>query len=372
MHREDATQGAHHELIGSEVSLYTGKVRAYLRYKDLRFEETLATREVYKNVIVPRTGVRFIPVLVTGDDIAIQDSTEILEELERRFPEPAIHPATPRQRLAALFLELYGDEWLVIPAMHYRWSFEENRSFAIREFGRTSAPDRAPAEQQAIGERLSAPFAGALPHLGITADTIPAIERSYLGFLAEFEKHLEQHPYLLGTRPSIGDFGLVGPLYAHLYRDPYSGRLLHEVAPRVHDWVERMVQPVPRQGDFLAGDEVPVTLAPLLARMFREQVPVLLDEMRELATWSAVNPEGPLPRSIGAIRFELEGVAGTRSATPYPQWMWQRCVDFYRSVERGRRAALDAWLRSIPGAADAVATPIPVRVQRCQNRLVRV
>ena len=33
---------AKHQLIGAEVSLYTGKVRAYLRHKSIEFDEVLA------------------------------------------------------------------------------------------------------------------------------------------------------------------------------------------------------------------------------------------------------------------------------------------------------------------------------------------
>ena len=60
--------GPGHQLLGTEVSLYTDKARAYLRFKQIPFEEVLSTRFVYKDVIVPRTGVRFIPVLITDDD----------------------------------------------------------------------------------------------------------------------------------------------------------------------------------------------------------------------------------------------------------------------------------------------------------------
>ena len=60
-----------HKLIGAEVSLYTGKVRAYLRYKGIAFEEVAARAEVYRDVIIPRTGVRFIPVLISDDDAGV-------------------------------------------------------------------------------------------------------------------------------------------------------------------------------------------------------------------------------------------------------------------------------------------------------------
>ncbi len=71
-----------HQLIGAPVSLYTGKARAYLRYKRIPFDEVLSTREVYRSVIVPRTGVRYIPVLITDDDVELKDTTEIIDQLE--------------------------------------------------------------------------------------------------------------------------------------------------------------------------------------------------------------------------------------------------------------------------------------------------
>jgi hypothetical protein len=80
-----------------------------------------------------------------------------------------VYPTTPLQRLVALLLEVYGDEWLVIAAMHYRWSFPENREFAHHEFGKVSEPEATPEQQRALGEQLSKPFAGALPPLGVTA-----------------------------------------------------------------------------------------------------------------------------------------------------------------------------------------------------------
>ena len=358
------------ELIGSEVSLYTGKVRAYLRYKRIPFRETLATTEVYRQVILPRTGVRFIPILITDDDVAIQDSTEIIDALEQRHPEPAVYPTTPAQRLVALLLEVYGDEWLVVPAMHYRWSYPENRRFAVQEFGRTASPQSSVPEQVALGEKLSGPFAGALPFLGITDETAPAIEQSYLAFLADFDRHLAQHDFLLGSRPSIGDFGLVGPLYAHLYRDPYSGDLMREHAPRVHSWVTRMIEPAPDAGRFVEDDVVPDTLLPILVRMFREQVPVILDTMRQLEAWIEAHPDERIPRSIGEAPFQVEGTPGRCSASPYRQWMWQRALDHYQRLSERERSALSSWLDVLPGARAALDAPAKVRVERRAHRLV--
>lgn len=357
-----------HQLIGAEISYYTGKVRAYLRYKGIDFEEIPATREVYRDVILPRTGVRFIPVLIADDDVAVQDSTAIIELLESRYPQPTIL-AGAVQQLVALLLEVYGDEWLIIPAMHYRWNLRENREFAIGEFGRLSAPNAKPAEQLSIGEKLSRPFAGALPTLGVTQSMVSAIEASYLAFLQEFSTHLHRHPFLLGERPSMGDFSLFGPLYAHLYRDPASGRLMQEQAPFVAAWVERMNQPDPPGGEFLGDDQIPASLLPLLRRMFAEQGPVLLSTIYQMELWAKGRIERSVPRAIGTHDYRLGETVGHRSVIPFNLWRWQKVHDHYHSLAPSDRERADAVLREC-GGMTLMQAPIRQRVLRLNNRLV--
>lgn len=358
-----------HQLIGAEVSYYTGKVRAYLRYKGIPFDEVAATGAVYRDVIVPRTGVRFIPVLITDDDVAVQDSTAIIDHLEQRHPLPAVRPDGAVQQLVALLFEVYGDDWLLLPAMHYRWNVPENRAFAIEEFGRLSVPEASPEEQRAIGEKLAGPFAGALPALGIDAVTAPAIEQSYCEFLAEFDRHLLRHPFLLGGRPSVGDFALFGPLYAHLYRDPASGRLMRALAPRVADWVERMGAPTSTTSRFLPDDAVPATLEPLLARMFREFGPVLASTIARLEAYAHDTSQGPLPRAIGRHAFEVAGARGERAVYPFNVWRWQRAYDQHRALDAAARSRADALLERV-GGRELVQTPLTRRLARVDNRLV--
>ena len=358
-----------HKLIGAEVSLYSGKVRAYLRYKGIAFEEVAASAEVYRDVIIPRTGVRFIPVLLSDDDFAIQDSTAIIDFLEARHPDAQVYPAGALQRLVALVLETYADEWLVVPAMHYRWNVPENRAFAIAEFGRLSAPALPPEQQRALGEQLAGPFAGALPPLGVTEQTVPAIEASYLAFLADFDRHLASQPFLLGTRPSLADFGFFGPLYAHLYRDPASGRLMRAHAPRVSAWVERMLAPAVRSGDFLPDDLVPDTLEPLLARAFSELGPVLASTMRALAAFVPRPGRTELPRRIGSHAFRIGDALGERSIYPFNLWRWQRVPDAYRQLTPADRARADA-LFARAGAGELLRAPVEPRLARRDNQLV--
>lgn len=357
-----------HQLIGAECSYYTGKVRAYLRWKGLPFDELPATAQRYRELIRPRTGVDYIPVLLTPEGDAVQDSTAIIDLLEQRLPGPSVYPQGPTQRLVALLFEIYADEWLVLPAMHYRWSFPENREFLFREFGGTLYPEAPAEEQRARGERASARFSGSLPLLGITPATIPAIETWTTDLFKQLCQHLARHPFLLGTRPSIGDFGLLGPLYAHLYRDPYPGRLMLEKAPRIARWVERMNAPIAQSGEFLPDDEVPETLFPIVRRMLQEHVPVMRDTARLLAEWVAAHPGAPIPRVIGAHEVTIGGVRTQRAVFPYTVWMFQRAIDYYASLSGRDRCRVETALRQL-GTPEALAGPLPLRVSRPGNHL---
>jgi glutathione S-transferase len=337
-----------YRVYGAKISYYTGKVRAYLRWKGLAYEEILATADVYRDVIVPRVGFAVIPVVVTSADKTLQDSTEIIEELETQHPQPAIVPSGAAQQLIAQLLELYGDEWLVIPAMHYRW--HHNRDWAIKAFGELNAPEASAEEQIAIGTRRAGPFAKAAVLLGAEPHMHAAIEASYEGLLSELDDHFGHHRHVLGSRPSIADFGLFGPLYAHQYRDPYSGEHMRRLAPNVVRWIERMLDPVPGEaGEFLADDAIPDTLLPVLRRMMSEQLPVLADSSALLRTWLAAHAGEGVPRSIGMHGYALDGTRGQRIIRPYSLWMLQRARDTYRGIPTSQRERVDELLRSVGG-----------------------
>ncbi|MFU8877053.1 MAG: glutathione S-transferase family protein, partial [Wenzhouxiangellaceae bacterium] len=313
----------------------------------------------------------FIPVLHTPEDEVLQDTTAIIDTLEPRFPERGVYPDGPCQRLAALLLELYGDEWLLIPAMHYRWNFPEaNQPFIFQEFGDMAFPWLPKFMRRMLGRRIGSRFRGFVPRLGITEETIPAIEESFTGLLAELQAHFSRHDYLLGGRPSIGDFGMIGPFYAHLYRDPYPGALIREQAPAVGAWIERMLSAEPATGQFLPEDRIPETLWPVLERMVREQLPVLIDTEWALANWHREHPESTqVPRVLGEHRFMLGEAAGRRVVLPHSLWRWQRPRDHFQSLtDDARRSAVEFAGRL--GLRLALSARPRIRLARRDNRFV--
>ena len=356
-------------LYGADHSLYTGKARAYMRFKDLDWREVTATKEIYKTIILPKIGAPIVPVLETSEGHYVQDTTDIIDFLEARHPAVSVYPDSPVQKLVALLLELYGDEWLVIPAMHYRWSvLDQQRDFILSEFGRMSAPDASHEEQVAIGEKTSRMFSGSVPALGITAETIPAIETVYLELLGQLNVHFGQYDFLLGSRPSIGDFGLIGPLYAHLGRDPVPRALMQERAPNVYAWVERMNNPVPLAGEFLSDDEIPATLIPVLETLCRDQFPDVLDVIRNNRAWLEKHPGESIPRVLGMHSFNTGAASGERYIHSYAQWMFQRAYAHYHSLSGAELAAADKLLNTV-GGYQAMNTEIEHWVARKAGQL---
>lgn len=356
-----------HILYAAPLSLYSGKARAYLDWKGVEYHEVLATSDVYQSVIIPNIGRPVIPVVKTAAGDIIQDTTAIIDHFEATADGPSVYPETPRQNLAALLLECFGDEWLVIPAMHYRWNYNED--WVYGEFGTVAAPDAEPDAQYEAGKAHGAQFRGFVPMLGINEATIPAIEASYKALLADLEAHFAQHPFLLGTRPSIGDLGLIGPLYAHLYRDPASGEIMERLAPRVAAWVRRMVDvEEPQSGEFLPDDAIPATLLPILSRMMREQIPHLANVSTMLGEWASANGDREPPRALGMADFSIEGVQGQRLSLPFSLWMLQRPLDCLASLEDEDRKACEDLIQNADGDA-LLNFSMPVRLAFTEHRL---
>tara|TARA_R110000787_G_scaffold170459_1_gene283158 strand:- start:1214 stop:2335 length:1122 start_codon:yes stop_codon:yes gene_type:complete len=355
-------------LYGSEVSLFSGKARAYLRWRGADFEERLATRDVYQNVIMPKVGWPVIPVVEMAGGEVVQDTTDIIETIEAVTSDgPRAIPSGPVQQVVSRLFDLYADEWLVIPAMHYRWNYNEDWIYG--EFGRTSAPDVPAPEQYAIGKKNGERFKGAVPMLGVSEETIPGVEAAYEAFLKDMTEHLRHHAYLLGGRPSLGDFALNGPLYAHLLRDPESGRIMERLAPAVADYVRRVQAGEAGDGDLLADDAVPATLEPILSRQMTEQMPALVKTAALFGEWAGSASAGAdVPRGLGKITFEMGGFEGDCAARTFPLWRLQAVTDAIDAMDADARARLETLLDRV-GGSPLMEFRLPARLVRRDCRL---
>ena len=313
---------------GHDVSYFSGKVRPAFPQKSLWYREVLPDiRE-----IIRRTGLNYFPVVFTPDGEIWQDTSDILDQLEQRHPEPALYPSSPVQRVVAYLVELYGDEIGLLPAMHYRWSFEESVKKVVVDF---STPTGTPGR----GAKFAAKMSGTLPGIGVTEDTIPAIEAHTRALLDALSAHFDEHRFLLGDAMSLADCGLMGPMYGHLFRDAVPERLLYSSAFNVCAWIERMNRPPMDQSGWLAADAIADSLKGVL-RVMADGVPFLTATLAEVDRWASENAEtgGEPPGVVGFSTAPYRDAEIQIAARPYSVWMAQRATDAYRALPKGDQA----------------------------------
>jgi glutathione S-transferase len=339
-----------YRLFSVEHSIFSAKVRSYLRFKhdqgDLGegFQDILATPELINGLLTKRSGSPSLPQMAAPDRSWIQDSSEIIDYCEAAHTKTSVVPQTPKQRLAVYLVELLADEWLVVPACWERWFYSKpaqrpnHRAFNEQQWGSFLAPGRNGAARRSAGAQffdkafgindtdkdLKGPYAG-LIQLGCNQDTQEAWQACLDRLLSLLETHLQSHDYLLGGCPSLADFSLLGPIYVHFFRDPVPGFDLRTQYPLVAEWVERTNaenclnarryghkyygldangeleerQVLSDGGAWLEADEVPETLEPILAMFFDEMWPYLktsIDALKIHLSSDGHSPGDELPR----------------------------------------------------------------------------
>jgi len=225
---------------GSHISYFTGKLEAYLRYKEIPYERVaMSTR--YWNRVVPRaTGVAQMPAVELPDGRWMTDTTPIVAWFEAERPEPRVIPADPLQAFASRLVEDYADEWMWRPAMHYRWSHRADAMLLSDRIVSELLPDvpvPSGLKRWAIRRRQ---FGGYVRGDGVTPATRAHVEGIYLRTLASLEVMLATRPFLLGDAPTLADFGFFASMFRHFGLDPTPSAIMRERAPNVYAWVARL------------------------------------------------------------------------------------------------------------------------------------
>ncbi len=383
-----------YRLFAWDFSYFSAKIRAYCRFKEhhgaFTYEEVLATQEIIQGYIIPATGSNVVPQIQGSDGEWLQDSSEIIDILEARHPESPVIPDTPKQKLVSYLIELLADEWMLPWGFWERWHYSlastqpNHEAFNAQQWGKIFAPGQSGKERREAGRFIFreimkiddpqsaefGPYAG-LPQLGVTEKTEQAWTDSMHNMLSILEGHFDKHDYVLGGRPTLADFALIGPLYPHLYKDPVPGFMMRTQYPLVCEWIERtngsteagarsyrqtsyqledgkLIEACSATdgGEILSDDEIPASLLPLIAVFFEEMWPVLKSTIKVLRSYldSGNHPsEEPLPfksfyspaqfrelQSKGGQLshvFNIGGVEETRMVSPYQIWMLGRICD---------------------------------------------
>ncbi len=224
------------KVYGSELSYYTGKLEAYLRYKEIPYE--LITDNPFP-LLRKRTGVAQVPGVELPDGRWLTDTTPIIAWLETQQPEPAVIPHDPLQAFVSLLVEDYADEWLWRPAMHYRWYYPGDAYLTSRRLAEEllrNVPLPGLVKRFAVRNRQRRLFTRGD---GVTERTRTHVEGVYLRSLDHLRAILADRPFLLGAVPTVADYGFFGSMFRHFGIDPTAASIMRETAPEVYAWVAR-------------------------------------------------------------------------------------------------------------------------------------
>jgi glutathione S-transferase len=302
-----------YRIIGAEMSPYSVKVRSYFRYKAIPHQWVLrgpaSQAEFEKHARMP-----IIPLVVTPEGTGIQDSTPIIEAMEKLYPLPSIHPDDPVAGFISALIEEFGDEWGNKWMFHYRWARDVDQISSAGRIARMRGPDAVEEKHAAFAGQVRARMVDRVWFVGSNAANAPQIEAGFLDMLGLLDNHLASRPYLFGARPAFGDFGLWAQIY-EMWTDPTAGALIGGSAPHVLDWVHRMLWPR-AEGAF----EPWSTLAPTLMPILTQQAGALF------MPWTLANE-----KTIAAGQDEFSVMLGDHVWTQKPQKYHARSLGMLRA-----------------------------------------
>ena len=296
-----------------------------------------------------------MPTIEFSDGTVIRDGVAILDHFES-LSGFEYAPVTPKQKIISLLLDVVGAEGLLRPAMHYRWNYYDSEHFEFNRFHFEALFKGHENAAELADERINLLFKNALPGFAIVPETHELIESMHMSLLGKMNAHFSIYPYLLGTKPSIGDFGLIAP-FGHLGRDPVPFALMIKHALRAFRWVERMHRPEADMGEFaylkegyLDRDEVPETLVDILRHFAIDFVPETKAACEVINRWLADNPNliagTEAERTVGSPgSFKVEGITLETVAQPFRFYLLDRVHAAYDLLEPSEKIEVTELLR---------------------------
>lgn len=326
---DKAFEGA--RLFGLPHSYYTVIARSYLRMNQFGVSEVSSRHPDFAAKIYPQIKRGIIPVLELPDGTVIQDSLDIIEAGEALSPRFSALPEDAAMKCLAYLFFLYGSQALLKAAMHYRWTFyPDQKEFLDHAFGL----DRDDPSSAKVMDKMRS----YLPILGVTEQSIPHIEASFVELLKKLDAHFSVYPFILGNAPTLADYGMLGPLFAHLGRDPVPEAIMKREAPNVYRWTERMnagAYDVPdyiQEAPDVSSQNIPETLHALIEFIGRDYSDEISDRFDFIRQWLLeYNPDDgepvsakPSQRAIGVTEVQYGDGQVQVAVQPYMLYIQRR------------------------------------------------
>ena len=332
------------ELMGAPGSPYTRKMLGVMRFRNIPYRLERQSRIMkggdnphYKTRVQPK--VSLLPTYYfrdeRGEEMAVTDSSPLIRRFEKDYDGRSIIPSDPALAFIDMLLEDYGDEWLTKAMFHYRWFYDADIKKAgdiLPRWGGINQPEEnVSAMSDFIRERQIA----RLSYVGSNEVTRPVIEASFKRFIHLLDRHLTEHPFLMGERPGSADFAVYGQLTCLALFDPTPQAIILEECPRVYAWVEVVEDLSGYQvsdADWLDVDTPPETLKNILSEVGRIYVPYLIGNARAVM------------EDADTLEMVLDGQKWTQNPFTYQAKCLQWLLEAYWALGGRDRARVDTVL----------------------------
>jgi glutathione S-transferase len=221
-----------------QISHYNEKVRWALDYKRIAHTRRSLLPGIHRVMAQRLAGIDTTPVLTIGDE-SVGDSTAILAEIERRWPEPQLYPDDPAERKRALELEEYFDEEL---GPHIRraiyWVLLEYPHIVLPLF----TNGQPPAQQRLIRATFPLLKVGMRQIMNIHEEPAARSREKCVEALDTLERELDGGDYLVGDRFSVADLTAASLFYPLAMPPEFPYPSVEEFPPEAEEFLNSMNQ----------------------------------------------------------------------------------------------------------------------------------
>ncbi|KAF3188844.1 hypothetical protein TWF225_003223 [Orbilia oligospora] len=374
------TNNSQYFVIGADQSMFTQKVRAYMRNNSIPFQDVASDIKLLKTLVMPNAPYPLIPNLMVVDKDTkklriIQDSKIIMQYVQQTHGLGTVKGT--KRVFADMLLEMVLDDFLFVHVVNWRWGHPSQDKYLEYTFGDGSLQYEA---SKKFGKKILAVIKGPIARLGLTEKTTTAFRDQLTAFFELLTVHLETYQFLLGNELTAADYSLYGHLAAGLLRDPAPYEWLASNYPVVQAYAQRVggtsirwgskdLVTVRVEGDKLIScektigknhggrnvekhDEVPETTTKFSALLLRDYLTILVPTVK--ATLEFLGKDGKdevlIPRALKpeySVEFTIHGkddapFSERRMVSTHCVWMLQRILD--SAYRREQRAEVDKWL----------------------------
>ncbi len=285
------------------LSPYSDKIRLYLQLKGLAFVEVRENMLNRDQVLKARTGRTMVPVVITPEDEALNESTQITRTLEQRHATPALRPTDPGRRAFDALVEDYADEWLVRGMLASRWHNpgDAERAATIIAADMTCG---APGVDVATARQLFPQgIIATLPAMGATPAALGFLLDDLRGLCRDLDTLFATYRFIGGAEPTVADLALYGQLN-QLRRDPTGAAIVSAPAlTGLARWFADLERRANREPVTHTHPEAPdaAALVPLAQRIAGSYLTFAVANTRALEE----APKGPLTVELaGGVTFQ--------------------------------------------------------------------